>query len=125
MNDELPHLVVFGGRDFADATLLYAKLDHFTAELGKLVVVTGDATGADRLAAAWALDRKHTLVIHYADWDTHGKSAGPLRNLEMVNSVRAVEHKFAVAFHDGKSRGTADTLARVRAAGIPLRLVKY
>jgi len=125
MNDQLPHLIVFGTRSFADESLLYAKLDRFTVELGKLAVVTGDATGADALARKWALDRKHTLVIHYADWDKHGKAAGPIRNGEMVASVAGVPHKFAVGVWDGKSRGTADMIARVRAANIPLKLVRF
>lgn len=125
MNPELPHLIVFGTRTFADERLLAERLDHFTAALGKIVVVTGGADGADRLADAWASDRKHTRMIFYPDWDKHGKSAGPIRNQEMIDHVLPKQARFAVGFWDGKSRGTADMIARVKSAGIPLRVVRF
>lgn len=125
MNADLPHLIVFGTRTFADSELLSAKLDHYTAALGKLVVVTGGADGADTLADRWASDRKHTRMIFYADWDKHGKAAGPIRNQEMIDHVLTKPVRYAVCFWDGSSRGSADMIARVKAAKIPLRIVRF
>ncbi len=47
-------LLVTGGRDFADRDLLYATLDRLHAEHNIIVVIHGDAKGADRLAGEWA-----------------------------------------------------------------------
>ena len=64
-----------------------------------LTVVHGHCpTGADAVVDKWATDMEDwakkseftlpgTLVIperHPADWDTHGKAAGPIRNTEMA-----------------------------------------
>lgn len=122
----LPHVLVCGGRGFGDQGLLEARLDAFTAKLGKIVVVTGACrTGADRLAEEWAHARRHVRLRFHPDWQQHGKAAGPIRNQEMVEHVAAVHEGFAVAFWDGKSKGTADCIERIKKHGIPLKIVRY
>jgi len=46
------------------------------------------------------------------DWDLHGKSAGMIRNAEIVKQADEV-----VAFWDGSSKGTKNTIDRAEAAG--------
>lgn len=122
---DLPHVIVCGGRDFDDYGLLCSRLDAATADLGRVVVVTGACPrGADALAERWAHARRHVVKRYHADW-TLGKRAGPLRNEEMVSEVAAVPEHYAVAFHDGKSPGTADCLARLRRYKFPLKVVRY
>jgi hypothetical protein len=122
---ELPHVVVCGGRDFADAALLEAKLDLYCGALGRLVLVTGACPrGADALAERWAHARRHVVRRYHADW-TLGKVAGPLRNEEMCREVAVVEDRFSVAFWDGKSRGTKNCIDCLRTYGIPLKIVRY
>lgn len=123
--NKLPHLLVCGGRDFIDWKLLEERLDLYTKNLGKLVVVQGDDKGADNLAKAWALKRRHVSKTCYAEWDVHGKAAGPKRNAEMIELVLAAEERFAVAFWDGKSRGTGGCIQLIREVGIPLKIVRY
>ena len=125
MNDHLPHLLVFGTRTFDNFELLCDRLDHFTSQLGKLVVIHGDADGADALADRWADERKHTRMIFYADWDEYGKAAGPLRNQEMIAYILPKQNRFAIAFWNGKSKGTADMIQRCRDSKVPLRIVRF
>lgn len=123
---ELPHLLVCGGRDFADRELLISKLEQFTAGLGpKIVVVTGACPrGADKLAEEWASKKFHRIMRFHPEW-SRGPKAGPERNQEMVDYLKPLRDRFAAAFWDGKSRGTKDCVERVRAAGIPLKIVRY
>lgn len=125
--DSLPHVLVCGGRSFADEELLWRKLEVYTAALGpKIVVVTGACPkGADAMAERWASKHFHTVLRFHPDWDSHGKAAGPVRNQEMVDYILPLRNRFAIAFHDGKSPGTADCVARVRKAGIKLKYVRY
>jgi hypothetical protein len=81
------------------------------------VLVTGGATGVDTLAGDWATgvflrEGRPQLEVHPADWDTHGKSAGPIRNQEMA----ALGADLCVAFAGGP--GTADMRARATKRGI-------
>jgi Protein of unknown function (DUF2493). len=64
-------------------------------------VVSGTARGADTAGEAWAEHHGVPVERFPADWDEHGKSAGPIRNQEMADYADAV-----VAIWDGKSSGT-------------------
>ena len=125
MSLSVPHLLVCGSRTLIDFGLVVTKLDLYCCELGKIVVVTGACpTGADALAEKWAFLRYHTVKRFHADWEKHGKAAGPIRNREMVEWV-AERESYAVAFWDGKSRGTTDCIRRIRERKIPLKVVKF
>ncbi len=119
------HLVVCGTRTFDDAQLLFTTLDNLLREKFKthdVVIVQGYCpTGADMLAREYAEERCLMLPYDYAaDWDKHGKAAGPIRNSAMVYIADA-----CVAFWDGKSTGTLDTINKSKAKGIPTRVLNY
>lgn len=125
MKPELPHVIVFGSRTFRDYTLLCAKLDLYTADLGKIIVISGaHPAGADRLAETWAFERKYTLKRFYADWEEHGRAAGPIRNEEMAEFAAGLE-SYAVGFWDGKTSGTRDMINRCRKYKILLKVVRF
>jgi hypothetical protein len=50
-----------------------------------------------------------------ADWDKHGKAAGFLRNTTIIENA-----DWVVAFWDGTSRGTSDSIKKAHAAGKPI-----
>ena len=62
-----------------------------------------------------------------ADWSSHGKAAGPMRNQRMLTEEHRLEEPIdlCVAFsHDlAVTRGTGDMVRRARAAGIPVHLI--
>lgn len=47
-------------------------------------VVSGKATGADTNGEYWAYHNNIPVISKPADWKTHGKAAGPIRNGEMA-----------------------------------------
>jgi hypothetical protein len=51
---------------------------------------------------------------HCADWTTHGKAAGPIRNARMV----ALGADVCLAFPKGESRGTRGCMRLAEKAGI-------
>ena len=116
-------LIVAGGRDFANTSLLISSLTELV-EQGKIPdnpeLVCGMARGADMLAySLWANNR---MTIHKfpADWNTHGKSAGYRRNVDMGNFADA-----AVCFWDGKSKGTKHMIDIMEKLGKPVYVVRY
>lgn len=109
----MKRIAVFGGRDLRCSVQIRSALDDVLHKHGPFIVVHGACpTGADRIASQWARWRGLPEEPHPADWQVHGKRAGPLRNQEMVNSGL----DGAVAFPGG--RGTADMARRCEAAGI-------
>lgn len=122
---ELPEfkLIVAGGRDFNDRDLLTTWIDSLangTLQTKAVSIVSGMARGADALGAEFA--RLHNVKLYEfpALWNTHGKSAGFIRNQLMLDFSDGL-----LAFWDGKSVGTADMLYRTRKAAKPVWVVRY
>jgi hypothetical protein len=114
MGDDLKRYLVCGGRDFCDKTFMYTKLAVLLQTDWMFILVHGDAPGADTMAAEWANNIGLIVESHPADWKTHGRSAGPIRNQEMLDSgIDGV-----VAFPGGN--GTADMVHRATEAGVPV-----
>jgi YspA, cpYpsA-related SLOG family len=116
-------VLVCGGRDYSDRLYLFHTMDNLEREAGKPFrgLIHGAARGADRLAAEWQAERIKTNAQFWAagypaDWDTHGKAAGPIRNQSMLDQNPGIE--LVIAFPGG--RGTADMVARARKKGIPV-----
>lgn len=106
-------VLVCGGRDFHDRAAAFDALDRIDAETMIETVIHGQARGADSLADEWASDRVRWVQPFPADWQTFGRSAGPIRNrLMLVNG----KPDLVVAFPGG--RGTADMVRQARRAGI-------
>ncbi len=105
-------VIVCGGRDYADRDAIEAELRSLPPDA---VIVHGGAQGADNLAGAVARSLGLRAEVHPAEWGRYGKAAGPRRNAEML----AAGADLVLAFPGGK--GTADMVAKARAAGVPLR----
>lgn len=99
-------LGIVGSRTFKDAKFFYESMkqfEHITS------IVSGGAKGADTMAAKYAKVKGIHLIEFYPDYDTHGKSAPFIRNSHIVDNSDVI-----VAFWDGVSRGTLDTINKAR-----------
>lgn len=103
-------VVVTGGRDYQDISMIFAVLESLKIE--KLFV--GDATGADQLAREWAEFTKTPFKEFKAKWTEHGKSAGPIRNGEMLDE--AGDDAIVVAFLGGN--GTRNCVNQAHERGM-------
>ena len=108
-------ILVCGGRDYSDAQ----KVLEVLSELKGVTIVHGAARGADSIAANIAHRLGLEVEAHPADWLRYGKSAGAIRNQEMLDSgVQMV-----IAFPGGW--GTADMVRRARMAKVPVTEIPY
>jgi len=76
-------------------------------------VVSGGASGIDGDGEVYAKCRRLPCKVFKADWDKHGKAAGPIRNREMAKYADAV-----VLFSGG--RGTANMLTEAKKHGLEI-----
>lgn len=106
--------LICGGRDFTDESVFdNAMLDLMDMYGCPSRIVHGAARGADTLADQWARRMALDVLRVPADWKTHGRAAGAIRNGEMLKTAHP---DLVVAFPGG--RGTADMVRRSREAGI-------
>lgn len=110
-------IIVTGGRDYADQNAVARTLQALWNPLqpGKPTLVHGGAPGADQIAHQYARAHGWEVEVHYANWELHGRGAGPIRNQKMANAGGDL----CIAFPGG--RGTADMVRRAEEAGIPVR----
>ncbi len=106
-------VLVCGGREFCFRRVVYASLDGLIPRPTE--IIHGGAWGADQLADDWAAFREVPRRTFLADWETHGKKAGPMRNQRMLDEGRP---NLVIAFPG--ARGTADMVRRAKEARIPV-----
>lgn len=143
-------VLVCGSRDWTDRQIVFAVLDGLVTGMGddpELVLIHGACRGADLIAADWAQAWHHDIEAFSADWDKHGKAAGPIRNQQMLDEGKP---DVLIAFKDGfapdptivvrtidgvekamsvKGRqspgGTEDCIRRAKAMGIPTYVISH
>lgn len=87
--------------------------------------VLGGARGADSLGLRFAKENNFAYRVMDADWDTHGKSAGYIRNEQMADYVSEHGLGILMAFWDGISHGTANMIKIAKRFGIIVWVVRY
>lgn len=113
-------LLLAGGREFYDYDMFRYKVDFLTQNKTNIEIISGGAMGADTLAEKYAKEKGYPLTVIKADWNTHAKAAGAIRNAELVKLANA-----AIYFWDGTSRGTLDCMKKAKAKDIPMKVVRY
>lgn len=117
------NISIFGYRDihidpieiitgFSQAKVNLATVDH---------IVSGGATGADSIAEKIAKEHNISTMIFKPDWNKHGRSAGVVRNTEIVKNS---DIGFAIVNKPlPESKGTYDTYKKSQRAGKPVHLL--
>lgn len=114
-------VIIAGGRDFNDYQLLSATMDNLLRNIAEeIVVVCGQARGADTLGERYARERGYKVDYYPAQWERYGRSAGYLRNEQMAQNADAL-----AAFWDGRSRGTKHMIELAKRYGLKVRIKRY
>jgi hypothetical protein len=111
----MSRILVCGGRDFVDHVKVNRELAWYAhphdedACWDDLVIIHGGARGADTLAGLFAKMFGLKTEVYPADWETHGKAAGYIRNKKMLDEGKP---DFVVAFPGGKGTNMMKDIAR-------------
>lgn len=111
-------IIYCGGRDFEEIGIIYRIMKETFNEYGSHIVVTGGARGADKSAEYCAQKLGYTVESYPADWGTHGKAAGFIRNAQMAKLDNVI---LTVAFPGGN--GTAHMIETSKKNGIPVNKI--
>lgn len=100
MNEHLVHHVIAtGGRDYTDCDAMWATLTRVDAKRPITLLGIGGCyrkdvddiprlCGADLFAFEWCLLHAVPCYVLAANWDLHGKPAGPIRNSALVDFIQ-------------------------------------
>jgi hypothetical protein len=110
------------------AVAVMAALTPGYAGIRMIVVVHGAADGGDmlidRLARGLGM-RTEPHPLYTEDWDRLGRSAGPRRNIAMLDDPRGCDYVLALRRGGLASRGTTQCLSAALARKIPVLTIDY
>lgn len=78
-------------------------------------VVCGMAKGIDSSGHDWAVTYEIPVAKFPADWNAHGKAAGPIRNKQMAEYADAL-----LLIWDGESRGSKNMRSEMQKLNKPV-----
>lgn len=107
-------VIIAGSRNLVSnehVNWIFSNLTEFD-NIGIKEVFSGCAKGPDTWGAIWAKTMGIEVREFRPDWNTHGKQAAFLRNIEM-----AEESDMLIVFWDGKSNGTKHMMAEMNRRG--------
>ena len=106
-------LAIIGSRD-CPAVDIEAYIDEMPD-----AIVSGGAKGADTYAREFAIKKGIRLIEHLPDYAKYGKVAPLVRNRQIIDDCDKV-----LAFWDGKSRGTKQTLDYAERKDKPIKIIR-
>jgi hypothetical protein len=114
-------VLICGDRNWKDYKLIKVTL---SAIPDVSLVIEGECRGADVFGKAAALSLGIPVEKYPADWNAHGKAAGPIRNRLMLDAGKP---DLVLAFHDDieHSKGTKDMKNVAESAGIEVRVITH
>lgn len=115
-------LIIAGGRElrFPSADeLVEQAFKHYPFKDEVTEIVHGGARGIDAAAGRY-FSGFLPVKVFPADWENHGKSAGPKRNMQMAYYADAL-----LAIWDGSSRGTGNMIDTAYQLGLKVHIQKY
>lgn len=129
-------VAVIGSRGFTDYAKMKDYLDRLNSMRPITLVVSGGAEGADSLGERWADENGVAKLIFEAKWSdlTHpdarikvnsrgnkyDANAGFRRNRDIVDAADVV-----LAFWDGKSPGTRNSVDYARSKNKPIKIIGW
>ena len=100
-------IVIAGSRTVRDENQVRSRIHHILSELDiePSEIVSGKAIGPDTIGETYAMMFNIPIKEMPANWNKHGKAAGPIRNKQMAEYT-----DMAIVFWDGESAGSKNMI---------------
>lgn len=114
-------VLVTGSRDWPSNAIIAAVLSDFIGGKEPTTLINGGAVGVDSLAARfWRDNNIGNVITVYPDWKLHGRKAGIVRNIDMLN----MDPDYVIAFIYNGSAGASFTYQKALERGMNVRAVR-
>ena len=86
-------LIIAGPRDYYDQEKVFRDIHTFQGKFGIDEIISGGASGVDKLAEEYAFLHQIPFKLFQADWEKYGKAAGPACRRSHQQNIRAGGHR--------------------------------
>jgi len=107
--------IIAGSRNIKDLKVVEEAIRESRFVIDE--VVSGGASGVDRLGEQWATRYSKPIIRFLANWNKFGRGAGFVRNAEMARYGDVL-----IAIWDGKSPGTKNMIKVMQKYGKPVHV---
>lgn len=103
-------ILICGSRNWTDKARIRAIIQLLVQTYTNVIIIAGECIGVDLMTKSIALEMNLTYHGYPANWNAHGKAAGPIRNRQMLEEGKP---DMIVAFSDdiANSKGTKNMLS--------------
>ena len=112
-------LAIIGSRGITDQNFIFDKLNEIFKDRKPTEVISGGAKGPDTIGVKWAESLEIPTTVFKPDWERYGRGAGMRRNTTIVENC---DH--LIAFWDGESKGTQDSIYKAKKLGKNVLVIK-
>lgn len=118
----MQRVLICGDRNWTNYEVIIKALSEVQQAEGVELVIEGAANGADTLGKNAALQLGIPVAEYPALWGKHGRSAGPIRNTQMLKEGKPT---LVLAFHPfiENSKGTKHMVEIAMKAGVPVKII--
>ena len=84
-------ILVTGSREWDDYVKILEVFSEFAEDYNinkKVLVIHGECRGVDKIADRVAKKLGFSISSNPAEWDKHGRAAGPIRNTKMIEELK-------------------------------------
>lgn len=113
-------LAIVGSRNFNDYHKFKREINSLRNSYLITKILSGCAKGADTFAEIYATENNLQFEKYTANWKEFQKSAGPKRNELIANDCDTL-----IAFWDGKSKGTLDTINKTKKLNKEVKIISF
>jgi hypothetical protein len=113
-------LAIVGSRNFKDYEVLNREINSLRNLYSITKIISGCASGADTLAEKYSVENDLLFEKYNANWKEFKSAAGIIRNTLIAKNCDLL-----IAFWDGKSRGTMDTINKTKKLNKKVEIIRF
>ena len=110
-------VAIVGSRDYTDLQAVWNFVERLASRRPDAIIISGGARGVDTMAACAGRFFGLEVIELEPEWARLGKAAGHARNSDIVAAADIL-----IAFWDGTSTGTKDSIDKARQKGIKVKV---
>lgn len=128
MESEELKVLICGGRIEFEFNIVENSINSILEKYNfeSIEIISGGCKGADKSGELFAETHGYPVKQFLPAWSKYGRAVGVIRNKEMIEYISDFPpNAIVIAFWDGESKGTKNTIEEAQKKNIPVYIYHY